>query len=79
MEVTINNKSTTTEQSPKPLGILNAFYWYQIFALDSVVVETQRLFSLHGGFLTIAIFHHRETIGSNYHTMMIQRKLEKGS
>ena len=40
MGVTINNKSTTTEpppqnvQQPKPPGGFNAFYWYQIFALD---------------------------------------------
>ena len=48
MGVTINKKSTTTTteptpqngQQPKPLGVgLNAFYWYQIFALDSAVVE----------------------------------------
>ena len=39
--VTINNESTTTEPPPqngqqlKPVGVggLNAFYWYQIFAL----------------------------------------------
>ena len=47
MGVTINKKSTTTEpsplngQQPNPPGGgggggLNAFYWYQIFALDSV-------------------------------------------
>ena len=50
MGVTINKKSTTTEpppkngQQPKPPGGgggLNAFYWYQIFALDSAVVEVQ--------------------------------------
>ena len=47
MGVTINNESTTTEpppkggQQPKPLWGLNAFYWYQIFALDSAVVEAQ--------------------------------------
>ena len=47
--VTINNKSTTTEPPPsygqqhvKPPGDLNAFYWYQIFALDSAVVEVQK-------------------------------------
>ena len=28
---------------------LNAIYWYQIFALDSGVVKTQKLFSSHGG------------------------------
>ena len=48
MGVTINRKSTTTEpphkngQHPKPPGGLNAFYWYQIFALDSAVVEVQK-------------------------------------
>ena len=70
MGVTINNESTTTTtdppaengQQPKPLGGLNAFYWYQIFALDSAVVEAQKMLSLHGGFLTIAMYHHRETI-----------------
>ena len=42
MGVTINNESTTNQQQqnhrlrqqPKPLGGLNVFYWYQIFALD---------------------------------------------
>ena len=64
MGVTINKESTTTEpppqngQQPKPL---NAFYWYQIFALDSAVVETKNMLSSHGGFLTIAMYHHRET------------------
>ena len=43
-------------------GGLNAFYWYQIFALDSAVVEAQTILSSHGGFLTIAMYHHRETI-----------------
>ena len=32
------------------------------FALDYAVVKTQKLFSLHGGFLTYAINHNRETI-----------------
>ena len=51
MGVTINKKSTTTEpqngQQPKAQGGgggLNAFYWYQIFALDSAVVEVQEMF-----------------------------------
>ena len=67
MGVTINKKSTTTEpppengQRPKPPGGLNAFYWYQIFALDSAVVEVQEMFSSHGGHLTNAMYHHRET------------------
>ena len=48
MGVTINNESTTSEppplngQQPKPLGDLNTLYWYQIFALDSAVVEAQK-------------------------------------
>ena len=29
-------------------GGLSAFYWYQIFAIDSVRVRTQKLFSSHG-------------------------------
>ena len=67
MGVTINNESTTTEppllseQQPKPLRDLNAFYWYTIFALDSAVVEAQTMLSSHGAFLTIAMYHHRET------------------
>ena len=39
-------------------GGLNAFYWYQIFALDSAVVEVQEMFSSHGGHLTNAMYHH---------------------
>ena len=40
------------------MGGLNAFYWYQIFALDSAVVEVQEMFSSHGGHLTNAMYHH---------------------
>ena len=43
-------------------GFFNPFYWYQIFALDSTVVEAQKMLSSHGGFITIAMYHHRETI-----------------
>ena len=39
-------------------GGVNAFYWYQIFALDSAVVEVQENFSSHGGHLTNAMYHH---------------------
>ena len=62
MGVTINKKSTTTEPPPengqqhKPTGGLYAFYWYQIFALDSAVVEVQEMFSSHGGHLTNAMY-----------------------
>ena len=41
---------------------LNAFYRYQIFALDSAVVEVQEMFSWHGGHLTNAMYHHGETL-----------------
>ena len=44
------NDSQTTEELWNN-GSLNAFYWYQIFALDSAVVEVQEMFSSHGGFL----------------------------
>ena len=57
--IKLYNYSTTTE--PPILerttaqatggGGLNAFSWYQIIALDSAVVKTQKLFSSHGGFL----------------------------
>ena len=40
------------------LGGLNAFYWYQIFALDSAVVEVREMSSSHGGHLTNAMYHH---------------------
>ena len=67
--VTINKKSTTTE--PLPLeqtaaeatgGGLNAFYWYQIFALDTAVVEAQETPSPHGSTPTNAMHHHGETL-----------------
>ena len=60
MGVTINKKSTTTEQPPKygqqykPLGALNAFYRYQIFALDSAVGQVQEMSSLHRSLLCIS-------------------------
>ena len=44
-----NNQSTTTEpshkngQQPKRPWDLNAFYWYQVFALDSAVVEAKNV------------------------------------
>ena len=68
MGVTTNKKSTTTEprpqngQQPKPPGGLNAPFWYQIFSLDSAVVEVQEMFSSHGGHLTNAMYHNGETL-----------------
>ena len=57
MGVTINKQP----MQPKPLGGLIAFYWYQIFALDSAVVEVQEMFISHGGHLTNAMYHLGET------------------
>ena len=51
MGVTINksqqqqNHRLRTDSSLSHRGGLNAFYWYQIFALDSAVVEVQEMFS----------------------------------
>ena len=45
-----------------PPGGLNAFNWYQIFDLDSAVVEVQEMFSSHGGHLTSAMYHHGKTL-----------------
>ena len=57
-----NHRLRTDNSQSHWRGGLNAFYWYQIFALDSAVVEAQKMFRSHRGFLTIAMFHHRETI-----------------
>ena len=70
-----NNRTTALERTAaQATGGLNAFYWYQIFTLDSTVVEVQENFSSHGGHLTNAMYHHGKTILSNYYTMMKQRK-----
>ena len=45
------NHRLRTDSSLSHQGGLNAFYWYQIFALDSAVVEVQEMFSSHGGHL----------------------------
>ena len=34
---------------------LNAFDWYQMFALDSFVIKAQNVFDSHGGLLTFAM------------------------
>ena len=41
---------------------INGHYWYQIFALDSAVVEVQEMFSSHGGHTTNAMYHHGNTL-----------------
>ena len=68
MGATMNNKPTTTEpqakdgQQSKPLWDLNAFYRYQIFALDSAVVKVQEMFSSHVSLLTKATYQHGGTL-----------------
>ena len=48
MGETENNKSTITDRRLRTdsrlshLGVLNAFYWYQIFAQDSAGFEAQK-------------------------------------
>ena len=59
------NHRLRTDISPSHRGDLNAFYWHQIFALDSAVVEVQEMFSSHRGHLTNAMYHHGETLLSN--------------
>ena len=93
MGVTLNKKSTTTEPPPKngqqakpPWG-LNAFYWYQIFALDSAVVEVQEMFSSHGSLLTNAsswrntlfkLTHYDTPASIVYSKTCLKRPLSKG-
>ena len=55
-------------------GVLNAFYWYQVFAPYSVAVITQKYLVRLEAFLTNAMYHHRKAINSNYCTMKKQRK-----
>ena len=43
-------------------GWLNAFYWYQLFALDYVVFQAQHFLSSHGGFRFCAMYHYREAL-----------------
>ena len=72
----INNNRTTALERTATLATrgLDAFYWRQIFSLDSVIVKTQKIFSSHRGFLANAKHHHRETIKSNYYTIMKQKR-----
>ena len=60
MGVTI--KKSQQQQNHRLRMGLNALYWYQIFALDSAVVEIQEMFSSHGSLLTNAMYHHGETL-----------------
>ena len=67
-----NNKTKSQQQQNHRLrtdsslshrgGAYMHFFWYQIFALDSAVVEVQEMFSSHGGYLTNAMYHHGETL-----------------
>ena len=59
MGVTITNNRTDSSLSHWGYKCI---YLYQIFALDIAVVEAQTMLSSHGGFLTIAMYHHGEII-----------------
>ena len=61
-KVNINRTTTFIENGQQPKY---AYYWYQIFALDSAVVEVQEMFSSHGSLLTKVMYHHGETLLSN--------------
>ena len=56
------NHRLRTDSSLNHQGGLNAFYRYQIFTLDSAVVEVQEMFSSHGSLLTNAMYHYGETL-----------------
>ena len=60
----VNNNRTSALERTAVLttGGLNAFYWYQIFALDSAVVEVQEMFSSHGDHLTARKSHRIYTV-----------------
>ena len=69
--VTINKKSTTTEPPPSDSSLshgggggggLKCILLVPNYALESAVVEVQEMFSSHGGHLTNAMYHHRETL-----------------
>ena len=58
----VNTRTTALERTAAYAtggGDLNAFYWYQIFAIASALVKVQEMFSSHG---TIAMYHHGETL-----------------
>ena len=62
-QYTNNNIITALERTAaEATGGLNAFKWYQLFAIDSVVVKEQTLFSSDVGLPTITMYHNRETI-----------------
>ena len=42
-QVNITEPPPKNGQQPKPPRGLNALYWYQIFALDSAVVQVQEM------------------------------------
>ena len=59
-----NNRTTTLSRTDSSLSH-HGIYWHQIFTLDSAVFEVQEMFSSHGSLLTIAMYHHGETLLSN--------------
>ena len=68
MESTLRNKSTTKRAisfertAALVTWVLKCILLVPHLRPRIVVVKTQNLFSSHGGFLTIAMYHHREPI-----------------
>ena len=58
-------------------GGLNAFYWNQIFALDSVVVKTQKCLARMEASNTV--YHHRETIKLTHYDETKKRAHDVGA
>ena len=56
------NHHLRTDSNLSHWGRLKCILVVSIFALDSADVEAQKMLSSHGGYLTITIYHHRETI-----------------
>ena len=53
-----------------------ATWGLKIYVLDNMLLlKHKKMFNSHRAYRIIAMYHHKETVLSNYHTMiMIQRK-----
>ena len=60
---------------------MKCIYWYQIFAVDSAVVEVQEMFSSHGSLLTSAIklTHYNATKNKFFINMLMDVRIEANS
>ena len=62
MEGTQNNTDKQQQNHRLRMDTSLSHHQMHFTVLDSDVVKTQKLFISHGGFLTNAMNHHRETI-----------------